>query len=989
MAFPAAVQAQPRGFDIPAQSASSGVRAFAQQAGIRVIVAGRDADGRMTNAVRGDLEPREALDRLLARTGLSVRSFDAGVAILAGSPNRNSDEKKSDDDIQVTATRIVRNGYDAPTPTTVLSEEDIRRKAPENIADLVTELPGVAAGNSPAQNTGTTSSGFTGVNSLNLRNLGSNRTLVLLDGRRLPAATVNGSIVDINVLPNAFIKRVDVVTGGASAAWGSDADAGVVNFVLDSDFTGIKGHVQGGATTYGDRANYTVSLGAGAKFADDRGHILVSVEHSYIAGIDGVPRSWYKGYRTFANPNWTATNGQPRYLSLNDVGYSAITPGGIVTSGPLRGVYFGPNGTPAQINYGTLLTSSTFVGGDWQYTDWSKNTQSFLNSNSRQSAFARASFDVTDRVQLFGQFIFTRSNVEEAAPPTITATTIKRDNAFLPASIAAEMDQLNLTTLSIGSSNVDLGKRTYEADHSLFQYLAGAKGLVSFFGKDFHWDITGYRSISKISQDVLVPISANQANAFDAVRGPNGAIVCRSTLTNPNDGCVPYDVFGTGVNSSAAVQYLMKHDWVDQTITQNDAAATLRGDPFKTWAGPVSIATGFEYRRDAAHGTANPIGIANGFGNANYKPIAGSVDVKEGFLEVVVPLLHDKIFKSLDFNGAVRETDYSSSGYVTTWKLGLTFTPIQDISFRLTRSRDIRAGNLSELFAAGSTGSAVASDPFLGGSTYTVQQITTGNPTIQPEKADTLTFGAVVTPHMIPGLSLSADYWDVRIRNAITTASATDTVNQCFQGNQELCTNIVRGSDGLIQYIYVRPVNLDLFWARGIDFEASYRLHLADLSSSLGSGSVSVRALATLNLKNGTESGITHIFDSSLGEGSEPRYRYLVELAYHNRLLDVSLTGRGISPGVHDDTYIQCTTNCPGGMNTINNNHVDGAFYIDASFSHVIMPGVEAYVVVDNIANRPPIPSADGPGFSSAQFGYNRTYSDLGRDFRVGIRFQM
>jgi outer membrane receptor protein involved in Fe transport len=987
ISFPA--EAQTRSFNIPAQPASSGVREFARQAGIRVIVAGRDTDGRTTNAVQGKLDTRDALDRLLAETGLTVRSLDGGVAILGGVSEQHAETEETVSDIQVTGTRIVRNGYDAPTPTTVLSEEEIVRKAPENIADVLTLLPAVAAGNSPAQNTGTTSSGYTGVNSLNLRNLGSSRTLVLLDGRRLPAATVNGSIVDINVIPNAFIKRVDIVTGGASAAWGSDADAGVVNFVLDKEFTGVKGKIQGGATTYGDRANYTLSLGAGARFAEGRGHVLLSVEHSYIDGIDGLPRSWYTGYRTFANPNWTATNGQPKYLSLDHVGYASITPGGVVTSGPLRGVYFGQNGTPGQLNYGSLLTSDTFVGGDWKYTDWSANTQSFLNANSRQSAFARASFDLTDKIQLFSQFIFTRSHVTSAAPPTITGSTIGIGNAFLPASIVDRMNQLGLKTLTIGSSNADLGKRTYESDHSLYQYLVGASGSFDLFGKGFTWEVSGYRSISKIGQDVLVPESAKLAKALDAVRGPNGTIVCNSTLTNPNNGCVPYNAMGTGVNSSAAAAYFMGTDWVRQTIHQDGVAGTLRGEPFSTWAGPVSIATGVEYRRDKAFGTANPIGLVDGFGNANYKPIAGSVNVTEGFMEVVVPLIEGGIFKSLDFNGAIRGTDYSSSGFVTTWKTGVTFEPIDDVKLRLTRSRDIRAGNLSELFAAGSTGSAVASDPFLGGQTYTVQQITTGNPTIRPEKADTITFGAVLTPRFIPGLSLSADYWDVRIRDAITTASGSSTVDQCFKGDQDLCDNIVRGDDGRIKYVYVRPVNLDLFWARGIDFEASYRLHLSDLSASLGSGQVMLRALGTLNLKNGSESGITGIFNSSLGEGGAPKFRYLLDIAYKNGPLDVSLTGRGLSAGVRDVTYVECSTSCPGGNNTINNNHTDGAFYIDASVGYGITKNVDGFVVVTNIANRAPIASADGPGFSSAQFGYNRTYSDTGRAFRAGIRFKL
>lgn len=989
VSLPVAAQAQTRSFNIPTQSASSGVREFARQAGIRVIVEGRDTDGRRTNAVQGNLDMRDALDRLLAETGLTVRSYDGGVAILGGVSEQRSDMEETTADILVTGTRIIRNGYDAPSPMTVLSEEEIARRAPENIADFVTLLPAVTPGNSPAQNTGTTASGLAGVNSLDLRSLGASRTLVLLEGRRLPAATINGSIVDINVIPNAFIKRVDIVTGGASAAWGSDADAGVVNFVLDKEFTGIKGRIQGGVTTYGDRENATLSLGAGAKFADGRGHILLSVEHSQIDGINGLPRSWYTGYRTFANPDWTSTNGQPRYLSLEHVGYSAITPGGIVTSGPLRGVYFGQNGTPGELNFGSLLTSSTFVGGDWKYTDWSSNTQSFLNANSRQSAFARASFDLNDNIQLFGQFIFTRSHVTSVTAPTITTSNISRDNAFLPAGIGERMDELGLTTLNIGSSNADFGDRRYESNHSLYQYLIGANGSLDLFGKGLSWEVSAYRSISKIGQDFLVPQSAEFAKAMDAIRGPNGSIICRSTLTDPGDGCVPYNRMGTGVNSRAAIDYLMGTDWVRQTIRQDGVAGTLRGEPFSTWAGPVSIATGVEYRREKADGTAHPLGLVNGFANGNYKPIEGSMDVTEGFLEVVVPLIKDTLFKSLDFNGAIRGTNYSSSGFVTTWKAGVTFEPIDDVKLRFTRSRDIRAGNLSELFAAGSTGSSVISDPFLDGQTYTTQLITTGNPTIRPEKANTITFGAVLTPSFIPGLSLSTDYWDVKIRDAITTVSGSSTVDQCFRGVQDLCDNIERGENGRIRYVYTRPVNLDLFWARGIDFEASYRLQLSDIAPSLGSGTLSFRGLFTLNLKNGSESGLTGVFDSSLREGGAPKHRYLADIAYTNGSFNVSLTGRGISSGVKNANYIECVTSCPGGNNTINNNHVDSAFWIDASVGHELVEGVEGFFVVTNIANRSPIPAADGPGFSSAQFGYNRAYSDLGRAFRAGIRFKL
>ena len=275
-------------------------------------------------------------------------------------------EDNSAVEVVVTATRVKRDGYQAPTPTSVIGEEELNAKAPANIADFVNELPSLAGSITPTTATQSIGPGTAGINALNLRNLGANRTLVLLDGQRVGASTLTGW-VDVNQFPNALIKRVDVVTGGASADWGSDAVAGVVNFVLDKDFTGVKGEAQGGVTTYGDNGEYKLSATAGTGFADKRGHVLLSYEEAHSDGVQGVPRSWYNGSKLFFNPNYTATNGQPQLIASAGVGFATATPGGIITTGPLKGTYFGPGGTPLQFNYGSI------IGTPWTPSLWASS----------------------------------------------------------------------------------------------------------------------------------------------------------------------------------------------------------------------------------------------------------------------------------------------------------------------------------------------------------------------------------------------------------------------------------------------------------------------------------------------------------------------------------------------------------------------------------------------------------------------------------------
>ena len=390
-------------------------------------------------------------------------------------------------EVVVTGTRVIRDGYRAPTPTSVIGAQEIANKSPANIADFVNELPALSGSTSPRANVGSLSTGLIGINALNLRNLGANRTLILLDGQRVAASNLGG-LVDSNTIPQALVKRVDVVTGGASADYGSDAVAGVVNFILDKDFTGLKGQAQGGVTTYGDDRNYNVSLTAGVTFADKRGHLLVSGEISHNDGITGIgDRDWYDYVKLFVNPAYNATtnNSVPQLLALPNSGFATATPGGIITTGPLRGTYFGPGGVPTQFNDGPIVSGNFMQGGDYQYADFAKTGDLDPRLN-RQSIFGRAGFDVTDRIEVFAQASYSRATTRVASLTQFNFgnITIQPDNAFIPASIASRVT----AAFSLGSLNQDLGPAIATSNRSSLRLVIGANGDFDALGSNWKWD---------------------------------------------------------------------------------------------------------------------------------------------------------------------------------------------------------------------------------------------------------------------------------------------------------------------------------------------------------------------------------------------------------------------------------------------------------------------------------------------------------------------
>lgn len=947
----------------------------------------------------------EAIRGLLT-CGVPLGSVSAAVILSLGAPASALAQQVAEataqpapategvvDEVVVTSTRIVRDGYQAPTPTSVIGAAEIAAKAPANIADFVNELPAISGSTSPRANVPSLSAGLEGINALNLRALGANRTLVLLDGHRVAASTLGG-LVDINTIPQALVKRVDVVTGGASADWGSDAVAGVVNFVLDKDFTGLKGQVQGGVTTYGDDGNVDASLTTGVGFAQGRGHFLLSGEIAHNAGITGIgSRKWYNGEKLFFNPAYTPTNGQPQLLVRPQAGFATATPGGIITSGPLKGTYFGPGGTPAQFNYGPLVSGNIMVGGDWQYADFGK-WGDLDPELDRQSLFTRVSYEVMDDVELYSQVSYNRATSRDATLPqyNFANLTIQPDNAYIPASIAPRVT----SAFTLGTFNQDLGPIIAHTHRSSTQGSLGAQGNFAALGSKWSWDVYGQRTVNPVYTDAVVPITSRYNQAIDAVRAANGSVVCRSTLANPNNGCVPFDVLGTGVISDAARDYVLGTSWGRSRLTQDVVAGTLRGELFSTWAGPISVATGLEHRREAVSGSNDALTTATTkpYFAGNFFASFGSYNVTEGFLETVVPLAKDlTLARTLDLNGAVRATDYSTSGYVTTWKLGVTYSPIDSLTIRSTRSRDIRAPNLAELFQAGQTSTTSITDPFRGNTSATVAQVTSGNLRLKPEEADTWGAGIVLQPRFLTGFAASVDYYDIRIRSAISTLNAATLVNQCFLGNMTYCSQITRAPSGAITTVTVLPVNIAKQISRGIDFETSYR-------SALRAGNLSLRLLATRFLENYSNDGITPATDNVGTNGMNgslrntlPKWRYLGSVGWDRDPVMLSFTARGFSAGVNNTSYIECNSGCPAATvahMTIDDNHLPGAIYLDTNITVKLPHGIEGFLAVDNLLNRNPGTVPYGTAIGGAPLDTNPIlYDVLGRTFRLGVRYRM
>jgi iron complex outermembrane receptor protein len=935
--------------------------------------------------------------------------------------------------VVVTGSRI-QNGNSLPTPVTIMSAVDLTATTPTSIPDALNKLPNFSVGRTANSATNANGRGWSDPGSyLNLRGFGAIRTLVLQDGNRV-SGTFYDTTVDTDMLPQMLIERVEVVSGGASAVYGSDAITGVINFITNKHFNGLKGYIQGGVTTYGDNRSSKAGLAWGADILD-RGHIEVAVDYLMrdMAGVASRPFSQLSpavlGNGTAATP----------YVMGFDARQSNASFGGLVTTGPFKGQQFLPGGNLGAFNPGTpTVNTNTAIGGDGGWV----NNMSLLPAVVTGQAYGRFDYDFSDDLKGYVSFhIGDKRNYLRSQITTNTTAqypiTIYSGNAFLTAAEQAQLTATGTQSFNMNRFDQDLIRGLGLSGHTLVE--STTMGLEGKLSGDWAWDTHYTHGLTKNDYITNGNINTNRFYAaIDAVKDPiSGNIKCRVTMTNPGlyPGCQPLNLFGQNSYSATADAYIRDRTWTKSTNTMDDFGANMTGTAFQGWAGPVKVAIGAEYRlnslvattsnpnttfyadpnvRLAPYGTynagnggtaaTNPTGSYPSSDLVVFKelqsPGTGSESISEGNIEVDVPLLKDlPLIELLSFNGAARYTNYSTHGNGTlsasfaasTWKTGIEWQVIDDLKLRASMSRDIRAPTLWDLYQQQIVSSSFVTDPLtkVGNSLNTVAG---GNPNLKPEKSVNTTAGVIYAPGWFPGFSASIDYYNVKISNGIggVNGLSTQAQNICLgspNGSSPMCALVQRpisyNSTDPANYptlIYTVSQNIALNEVRGFDVEANYSNELDNIISGWP-GAIRARVLWNHQPVLYAVSIPGSQQTNAAGTGATPKDHVSTTLAYAVGNWSVDLL---------ENWYdAQHTQSDPTQISLIK---VPAYFRSDVNISYQFEDApMSVYLNVSNVFNDAGTASggcASAPGLCYG--AWQTPYMDVvGRSFAVGLKFEL
>jgi iron complex outermembrane receptor protein len=792
-------------------------------------------------------------------------------------------------DIVVTGSRVARTELSLPNPVQVISQETIEQSGKTNLTDFLVNSPALlgSQNNILAAGSNLSNAQNTGVNLLNLRNLGTSRTLVLVDGRRHVAGTPGSASVDINTIPTDLVEKVDILTGGASAVYGADGVSGVVNFILKKDFDGLRVRGQTSISERGDAGERFIAVTAGKNFADGRGNVTFAYEFNQADRFSQRDRLNYgktgPSYAFVRNPNdFPDDPNVPDRLLYTNLRWTDSSPGGAID---LDG-----DGVPDRTGEGGIYDRGEILPGS-AYTIGGSSTprESYYGDytpfNRRHLANAMARFEVSPALELYVEGKYVRSKAYTFAQPTYDFyTELAPDNAYLIQRFGA--DAANGALFS--RDNFDFGIRRYELERELFRTVVGAKGEIA---SNLNYDVSYvFGQSTQRSTNRNDRITDRYYAALDAVFDSSGNITCRINLPGETSvqgnnfggqpvfngapvtfkpgACVPLNILGQGSPSQAALDFVtVDHsDWA--RIRQNVVNAVLSGNTgsfFNLPGGPVGFAIGAEYRKESSNYIPSDYSLAGQLmDNAPARIDKGSFDVKELFGEINLPILADMRFaKNLSVGGAVRLSDYSTIGRTTTWNVNGSYSPVRDITFRGTYSEAVRAPNITELFAGGSGSYEFINDPcgpdrLAEGTQYRAANCATvlgalgvdqtsfdpandftspqnssllgfqgGNRTLREETAKTWTAGVVLRPSFVPGFTLAADWYDIRLKQAIQYSTAQDIVDLCVDQptlNNVYCNVVQRSpTTGYVSFFTIIPENVASFETAGLDVSLNYR----------------------------------------------------------------------------------------------------------------------------------------------------------------------
>ncbi len=817
------------------------------------------------------------------------------------------------EEVVVTGSRIATPELQTFAPTVIVNSAAIENTGTINISTTLRDLPSVGTSALSTANSNFLTSGA-GINTINLRNLGDQRTLVLVNGRRMTPGVAGTSDVDLNTIPTEFIDHVEIVTGGASAIYGSDAVAGVVNIIYKKDLEGLTVMGQAGQSGDRDSGNYTGGLLFGTTVADGRGHLMFNLSHDKDQGLRSAQRKFSATDMTVTgtglkNPQFSSYIPQGNYFfnsSGGGFGNSPTTPAGAFS--------FNPDGSLINQNLGPGFNRSS--------------QRSITVPVARTLLASTFTYDITDHHHAYAEVTFadTKSNSRFEPQPlaansaggvygngTVDANgdTIGMPvtNAYLQtlpalAPIVSEINAWNSTGANCTGSAAtnpafdciryitfrrrltDVADRGNDAVRQTYRLVLGANGDIGLGDWTYDFSYTyGRTTDDQISHGgVNLP---NVAQALNSVVDPvSGKIVCADPVA-VNQGCIPINIFGINSIKGAGAAYVAADITRNVVLSEEVTSASAQGSLFELPAGKVALVVGAEARKDASSEIQDPL-TNLGLNGSNALPnVEGSITVKEVFTELNVPVLKDLPgVKSLDLNGAFRLANYSTTGHVSAWKVGVNWAVLPDLRVRGVYSRAVRAPNVGELYGGVSQNFAGVNDPCDGitptSNANTTAQIAAAcralpgvaaalagpnhqfaytalelqqifelvgsNPALNPEKSKTITVGFVVTPSFVPNLSMSVDYFDVKVASAVNAIPFDTSIQDCLLTNvPTFCTNVIRNpGSGKITEALQLLLNVGYIRSTGIDTAIRYGF---DLGSTPIGGRFDIGVTETHQLK--------------------------------------------------------------------------------------------------------------------------------------------
>ncbi|MBO2624235.1 TonB-dependent receptor [Shewanella algae] len=782
--------------------------------------------------------------------------------------------------ISITGSRIVREGAVAPTPVTVISGEELLSTGVTNIGEALNQLP--ALGNTYSLANSGRYIGTAGANLLDLRTMGTDRTLVLVNGKRHVASSAGSSSVDVNTIPSAWVEKVEVITGGASAIYGADAVTGVVNFILKKDIVGLDISAIKGRADDSGFGKDRVSLSYGTDINDGRGNIAFAAEYSAQDRLRAFDRDQTKtSFTSLKNTN-RPKDADGNYIDSNDPsdpdkyflpngGHYKISNAGTFFLDGWK--TFNPDGTIRDVYIGPKVDGNYCV--DCDFTNL-RQFEDLQPEFKRYNLNLKSNYQLNDDMNLYFEAKYVNSQASDYGQPAFffgnKVNTIKVDNPYLDPNLVALMKSNKdadgnpqpLDSIVINRFMADLGQRVEDDTRETQRYVLGLEGVLA---DDWDYDlyaIYGQTDLERVNKNNL--IYANYQNALDAVM-LDGNIVCRSETARA-EGCVPVNIFGAGNPSQEAIDYINTTSVGTAVIKQTVLGGTITNSGlFELPAGYVGLSTGVEYRKEESE-IKEPENAAGTFFNALGED-KGDFDVKEVFAEVSIPLLADlPLIRQLDMDLAVRFADYSTIGNATTWKAGLSWEINDELRMRSTYAEAIRAPNISELFGAPSQtffrvddscridnlnnladsstrrkNCAALGVPTDFNDQYDAKSIegkSSGNRELKPEESTSYTVGLIYQPEFIEGLSMTLDYWNIKIDDAISSIAAQDIIDRCLDStsgiDNQYCALITRDpSSHQITLIQSHSLNVAALEASGVDLDLAYKTDIlgGDFSANL------------------------------------------------------------------------------------------------------------------------------------------------------------